>query len=432
MECENFYAQHLSEVNEENTVLATEDVFNQQGALVIAKGAPINTKTVLRIATHKLTKPLEQSVGLEYSCCQSKLSEALQQQCARNVLVGNIVRNEKLAQELNKHCGVYNRYPLLRQKLTVLSMQMPELYQNSLVCAILSVAIAKKMDVSIEDRSVIFLAALFHDIGVLHIDPEIAAKTSELTPQEWQLQQGHVVIGKLFLDHVPSLPPLVAELVLQHHERTDGTGYPRNLFGDEIDIKSQIIAMADTIIAVRSSKLKKYNYPDYLLLTLLQLNCNIHFHEVYRAAAVLISNACCGEKVASNIPRINHVVDKQKKLSLAFEKINALAHQLVDEAPITIARSLAAMQGLIASSVASSGVLTEAQRAWLLDLGKNPSDSECEDLIKNQVINDELFWQLQRLIRLCWNGIEQLTEITPEVKATLNADYENAQAALAL
>lgn len=432
MECENFYAQHLSEVNEENTVLATEDVFNQQGALVIAKGAPINSKTVLRIATHKLTKPLEQSVGLEYSCCQSKLSEALQQQCARNVLVGNIVRNENLAQELNKHCGVYNRYPLLRQKLTVLSMQMPELYQNSLTCAILSVAIAKKMGVCIEERSVIFLSALFHDVGVLHIDPEIAAKTSDLTPQEWQLQQGHVVIGKLFLSHVPKLPPLVAELVLQHHERTDGTGYPRNLFGDEIDIKSQIIAMADTIIAVRSSKLEKKGYPDYLLLTLLQLNCNIHFHEVYRAAAVLISNACCGEKVATNIPRINHVLNKQKTLSQAFEQINNLAHRLIDETPVAIGRSLAAMLGLIASSVASSGVLTEDQSNWLQGLGSNPSDSECEDLIKNQVINDELYWQLQRLIRLCWSSIEELPAAKPEVKAALSADYEKVQEVLAL
>lgn len=432
MECEDFYAQHLAEVNEENTVLATEDVLNRQGAIVVAKGTPINSKTVLRIATHKLTKPLEQSVGLEFSCCQSKLSEALQQQCMRHNLLGNIVRTEALVKELSAHCRVYDRYPLLRQKLTVLSMQMPELYQSSLTCAILSVAIAKKMGVSIEDRSLIFLAALFHDIGILHIDPVIAAKNSALTPQEWQLQQGHVVIGKLFLSHVPTLPPLVAELVLQHHERTDGTGYPRNLFGDEIDIKSQVIAMADTIIAVRSSNLEKNNYPDYLLLTLLQLNCNIHFHEVYRAAAVLISNACCGEKVATNIPRVNFVRNKQKQLTLAFEKINNLTHRLIGEAPVALGRSLAAMLGLIASSVASSGVLTEDQSNWLHDLGCNPSDSECEDLIKNQVINDELYWQMQRLIRLCWSCIEALPTKKPEIKTALSADYEKAQAVLDL
>ena len=424
MECEDFYAQHLAEVNEDNAVLATENVLSRQGAIIVPKGAPINSATVLRIATHKLTKPLEQSVGLEFSYCKSKLFEALRQQCARNALVGNIVGNEELIKELNEHCRSYDRYPLLRQKLTVLSMQMPELYQNSLTCAILSVAIAKKMGLLETDRCLIFLAALFHDIGVLHIDPEVAVKTSELSPEEWQLQQGHVVIGKLFLSHVPKLPAQVGELVLQHHERTDGTGYPRKLFGAEIDIKSQVIAMADTIIAVRVSKLAKHNYPDYLLLTLLQLNCNIHFHQVYRAAAVLISSACYGEEVASNIPRISYVLDKQRQLIAGFERLKILVHRMIDEVQVQSGRSLAAMLGLISMSVASSGVLTAEQTQWLQGLERNPSDNECEDLIKNQVINDELYWQIQRLVRLTWASIEELPQAKAELKVALANDYE--------
>ena len=54
MEAEDYYAHHLAQVNKSNTVHTTEDVVNQQGAIIVPKGTPINNEIVVRIATHKL------------------------------------------------------------------------------------------------------------------------------------------------------------------------------------------------------------------------------------------------------------------------------------------------------------------------------------------------------------------------------------------
>jgi HD-GYP domain-containing protein (c-di-GMP phosphodiesterase class II) len=97
------------------------------------------------------------------------------------------------------------------------------------------------------------MAGSIHDIGKLSIPAEILSKPTKLTEIEFSLIKEHSRRGYEMLKDVESPWPL-AEIVLQHHERMDGSGYPRNLKGEEILIEARILAVADVVEAMASHR----------------------------------------------------------------------------------------------------------------------------------------------------------------------------------
>ncbi len=97
------------------------------------------------------------------------------------------------------------------------------------------------------------MAGSIHDIGKLSIPAEILSKPTKLTEIEFSLIKEHSRKGYEMLKDVESPWPL-AEIVYQHHERMDGSGYPRNLKGDEILMEARILAVADVVEAMASHR----------------------------------------------------------------------------------------------------------------------------------------------------------------------------------
>ena len=114
-------------------------------------------------------------------------------------------------------------------------------------------AIATEMGLAEEKIEGIRMAGTIHDIGKLSIPAEILTKPTKLTDLEFSLVKEHSKSGYEMLKEVESPWPL-AEIVYQHHERMNGTGYPRNLKGDEILLEARILAVADVVEAMASHR----------------------------------------------------------------------------------------------------------------------------------------------------------------------------------
>ncbi len=108
-----------------------------------------------------------------------------------------------------------------------------------------SVAIAQAMGLSEEETETIRLAALLHDIGKIGIPDEILLKPDALTPEEWEIMREHPLIGARILRPLRKLEA-VAQIVAAHHERWDGSGYPRGLKGEDIPLGARILAVVDS------------------------------------------------------------------------------------------------------------------------------------------------------------------------------------------
>jgi HD-GYP domain-containing protein (c-di-GMP phosphodiesterase class II) len=113
--------------------------------------------------------------------------------------------------------------------------------------------VAKEMHVEALSMRGIRAAGLVHDIGKLSVPAEILSKPSVLTPTEYSLVKGHAQTGYDILKGIV-FPWPVAEMVLQHHERLDGSGYPQGLKGDKIVLGARILAVADVVEAMASHR----------------------------------------------------------------------------------------------------------------------------------------------------------------------------------
>jgi HD-GYP domain-containing protein (c-di-GMP phosphodiesterase class II) len=114
-------------------------------------------------------------------------------------------------------------------------------------------AIATEMGLSQDRIDGIRMVGSIHDIGKLSIPAEILSKPTKLSEIEFALIKEHARQGYEILKNVESPWPL-AEIVYQHHERMDGSGYPRNLKGEEILIEARILAVADVVEAMASHR----------------------------------------------------------------------------------------------------------------------------------------------------------------------------------
>ncbi|HAJ28123.1 MAG TPA: HD-GYP domain-containing protein [Syntrophus sp. (in: bacteria)] len=114
-------------------------------------------------------------------------------------------------------------------------------------------AIAVEMNLPQDRIEAISMAGPIHDIGKLSVPAELLSKPTKLTALEFSLIKEHAQTGYEMLKDVESPWPL-AEIVHQHHERMNGSGYPRNLKGEEILIEARILAVADVVESMASHR----------------------------------------------------------------------------------------------------------------------------------------------------------------------------------
>lgn len=119
--------------------------------------------------------------------------------------------------------------------------------------ALISMAIAKKLGLDIDAVQALYMAAMVHDIGKVAVPAEILTKPTHLTDLEMKMVQEHAETGYQILKDIP-FPWPIADMVHQHHERLDGSGYPKGLSGDQIIQGARILAVADTIEAMSTHR----------------------------------------------------------------------------------------------------------------------------------------------------------------------------------
>ncbi|MGQ9622417.1 MAG: HD domain-containing phosphohydrolase [Candidatus Caldatribacteriaceae bacterium] len=115
--------------------------------------------------------------------------------------------------------------------------------------ALLARAIARLIGFLEERVQQVYVAGLLHDVGKITIPGDILNKPSHLTPLEWAFVKEHPQKGYEIIHCIELLCP-VAEIILEHHERMDGSGYPRGLKGDNILKEARILAVADVVEAM--------------------------------------------------------------------------------------------------------------------------------------------------------------------------------------
>lgn len=128
------------------------------------------------------------------------------------------------------------------------------LYMSSLNCGILSALIATSMNYNRERARHLFLAGVFHDIGMAFLPKEIFFKKEALSREEKMAILEHPIQGHRYLKDKTFLSAYVKQAALHHHEKLNGSGYPNRIQGEELTLNSQIIGISDIYDAMTSDR----------------------------------------------------------------------------------------------------------------------------------------------------------------------------------
>ena len=149
----------------------------------------------------------------------------------------------------------------------------------------LSLAIAKKMELGEEEQKRIYFAGYLHDIGKLLVPSEILSKPGKLTDGEFGVIKEHVKSGyELTIDIDLSWP--IADLILQHHERMDGSGYPNEIKGEDIQLGARILAVSDVIEAMTAHRPYRPGFGIEIALEEIKSNAGVLYDEEVSKAAI--------------------------------------------------------------------------------------------------------------------------------------------------
>lgn len=140
--------------------------------------------------------------------------------------------------------------------LMLVDIQTSDLYlfQHSVNVCIYSAILGQAHGYSRDELYALCLGALLHDVGKTLLPQELLVKPGSLTPEEMEIIKTHAAIGFRLLKDEPNVPLSSAHVALQHHERIDGSGYPRGIAGDDIHEFARWVAVADSYDAMTSHR----------------------------------------------------------------------------------------------------------------------------------------------------------------------------------
>jgi len=419
----NVYTGHLSEVNQSKKVIATEDIYNAQRVLLVRKGAELDSRAANKIIQFKLLTPLEQQVAIEDTIDGRKIFAFILKGIGSDTAASSIHNNLNIEDELRELCLAYNNYPILVQKLTVLYNQLPQLFQTALITAYVSYIIAHKMNLDFESKKVVFLAGLCHDFSMLHLDPSLVAKNENFTIEEQKALKVHPIVGEKILSNVPNLPAGVSHAVLQHHERTDGGGYPRGLWADKLSIESQILAFVDSIYSVYRKRLVIHGYTIKELIPVMQMNSSLHFYRVYEAMTMIIRNAQLPDKYVVKDEDMPLLIDELLKDFLHFVTRYKAGMPLLRDLPrgtqhrkLNIAN---ASSDRLYTVISSCGLLLPEYRDWLLRVKEEQLTEEYMDVERAALEHAEYYWHQHELDEMLAEALTEHPDLDDDIRARI-------------
>ena len=167
-------------------------------------------------------------------------------------LIDSVFRNESAAAAISK-LKAFDEYT----------------YTHCINVSILAVILGKKLGYSREELELVGMAGLFHDAGKSVIPNEILNKPGKLTDKEMNVMRTHPLRGYQVLKEQPDIPIEVLRGALEHHEKNDGSGYPRGLKGDEISEIARLLAVVDVYDALTSRRVYKDPMPPGKVLAMM-------------------------------------------------------------------------------------------------------------------------------------------------------------------
>ncbi len=227
--------------------IAKNDIYDENGVLLISKGKKLTSRIIRRLLRRGHYK-LNEMIELNDSHNDDLISITKSFEIRKNIPRS---RTLELSSQILGAIIFESRTEPWWIYVNALSNYIDWLYTHSIDVAMISLMMAMELGYKEDELWNIGLGSLLHDVGKLLIPKPILEKVGPLTDREVSYIRQHCVLGVSSLKGF-NLPKEYTDIVLQHHERLDGSGYPNGLMGDEICPNAKIVMIADAVDAITS------------------------------------------------------------------------------------------------------------------------------------------------------------------------------------
>lgn len=244
------FLRAVSELAQRRPVVTSRAIYNHHGIKLLEGGVQIDADLYDRLLAHRLSAPLDESMDSDAPVTGAALREAAEAAMARwpfFALMGPPGRvRSMLLQSIEA-------IPLPRPvafHLTLARETRPAVFEHGILMALLCAHLVREGGAPIHDMTVAASAGLLHDLGMLHIDPDLLDAGNRLSGDERRPLYAHPLTGSMLIARFHEYPSQVARAILEHHELLDGSGYPRGLAGNAVSPLGRMLALCEVVTAM--------------------------------------------------------------------------------------------------------------------------------------------------------------------------------------
>ncbi|MBU5672821.1 HD-GYP domain-containing protein [Paenibacillus brevis] len=202
-----------------------------------------------------------------------------------------------LQELIDRQSAIYQDSTPLIHLMNFMQKHRPEIYQHSIRVAIFAERIATKMNLGACEKENLLRGCFLHDLGKIMLPLSVLEQTAPLSSQQWKIIKLHPQVGTDLLHNISDFEESVFEIILHHHERWDGYGYPSGLKEQEIPLLARICSIADAYDAMMSERPYRSSLPLEQVKQELKRNSAIQFDPVITGIALELfdsDNSCFG------------------------------------------------------------------------------------------------------------------------------------------
>ena len=394
------YIQHLSSTSVEGSrALVEEDIYNEFGVLLLKRGNLFGPHAASQLTDHKLTAPIDELLRIPEIDAYDVLP-GLTRMLREEHDLQLIAAAHADAHSYQALCSTCQFSTAIKQRLAVLEQKFPAVFQRALFCAWLGSLVASEQGLPEEDLQLVFKAALVHDLGLLEIEPALVDKKAHITAKEWQQIQRHPqMAANLIKQHEPENERLL-QIILDHHERCDGAGYPNKKLEENQEPLAEIIAVCGMLYALRFNNLDNGSVTLGSLIPYLSVNSRTYGLANYRTLVAIFqhsprpANTDTDSLNAASTADLTTVLKSMDEMRGIFEELISIVGENQANSEIASIRRIADQAHW---ALLSSGITSPALRSLLTI---EEPDTEDPALLSNvNIVARETLWLVRKLLR---------------------------------
>ena len=383
----------ILEAAETKQIIASTDIFDISGIKLWARDRPVSAELQRKLLDRQLRDPLETSLLAEDGITTAWLGEAAMALLAQDKPLVRLLRPH--AAKVLREVPQLTLHSVAQLLLTATQASRPQAFEHAVAAMLLCGSLMDAHGGSPAELRAAMLCGLLHDLGEMYIDPKFGEADAERSLDFASYQQlvVHPHVGQLLIAQLTNYPKSVAQAIGEHHERLDGSGYPRGSTREDVSALGRMLAVAEAALAV------------------------LHDPQSQLARLSVALRVVPGEFDLGWVGEIARLAQAETVVAAKRDKA-ALAQRLgqLDSAlkgahdNIELLTASAESDGLLGALKLSDALLNRLRTGWYASGLWSADAIAAEDSAEVEAIGDELIHRLCAIERAAWLKAGTLSE----------------------